>query len=173
MLGSGLPLPELLGVGLTMVFAAALIRGFTGFGFSIAAVPLLSLILPPAKAVPIVLVLQLLVSLNGFRGAVRICDWRSIRALAIGAVIGTPLGVWCLAHLPQAPVRLCIAGIVLGAVGVLSRGMRMAVAPTGVRMLPFGAVSGLFNGLAGMPGAAGDRLLSGVTDRYGVSPAHR
>ncbi len=28
----------------------------------------------------------------------------------------------------------------------------MAVAPTGGRMLPFGAVSGLFNGLAGMPG---------------------
>jgi uncharacterized membrane protein YfcA len=135
-----------------MVFAAALIRGFTGFGFSIAAVPLLSLILPPAQAVPIVLVLQLLVSLNGFRGAMRICDWRSLRALTIGAVIGTPVGVWCLAHLPQAPVRLCIAAIVLVAVAVLSRGMRMAVAPTGVRMFPFGAVSGLFNGLAGMPG---------------------
>ncbi len=152
MLGSGLPLPELLAVGMAMVFVAALIRGFTGFGFSIAAVPLLSLILPPAQAVPTVLVLQLLVSVNGFRGAMRICDWRSVRILAIGAVVGTPAGLWCLAHLPQAPVRLCIAAIVLVAVGVLGRGMRMAVAPTGARMLPFGAIAGLFNGLAGMPG---------------------
>ena len=34
------------------VFAASLLRGFTGFGFGIAAVPLLSLALPPTKAVP-------------------------------------------------------------------------------------------------------------------------
>ena len=35
-------------LGLLMVFLAGLIRGFTGFGFSIAAVPLLSLLYPPA-----------------------------------------------------------------------------------------------------------------------------
>jgi uncharacterized membrane protein YfcA len=54
-------------LGLVMVFAAGLIRGFTGFGLSIAAVPLLSLILLPAQAIPIVLLPQLLVSLSGLR----------------------------------------------------------------------------------------------------------
>ncbi|WP_158742934.1 sulfite exporter TauE/SafE family protein [Acidisphaera sp. L21] len=146
-----LPSPGLLALGLAFVFIAALIRGFTGFGFSIAAVPLLSLIVPPAQAVPIVLVLQLLVSVNGFVPAVRICDWRSVGWLALGAAVATPLGVWSLAHLPASPVRLCIAAIVLLAVLVLARGTRVGLV-AGRGILPFGIVSGLFNGLAGMPG---------------------
>ena len=51
------------------VFAASLLRGFTGFGFGIAAVPLLSLALPPTKAVPFVVVLQVIVGGVGLRQA--------------------------------------------------------------------------------------------------------
>lgn len=138
-------------LGLAMVFAAGLIRGFTGFGLSIAAVPLLSLILPPSQAIPIVLLLQLLVSLSGLRASLQICHWPAIRTLAIGAVIATPLGAWALARLPAAPVRIAIAAIVLGAVFVLARGVRFK-AGSGRLTLPFGLLSGLFNGLAGMPG---------------------
>jgi uncharacterized membrane protein YfcA len=138
-------------VGLAMVFLAGLIR-FTGFGFSIAAVPLLSLIMPPAQAVPVVLFLQLLVSLNGLPSAIRICDWRSIRILAAGAVIATPLSAMALARLPAAPVRFGIAAIVLVAVLVLSGGFRMKTEPPKRHTFPFGILSGLFNGLAGMPG---------------------
>ena len=36
------------------VFAAAVLRGFTGFGFGLAAVPLLSLTLSPTTVVPLV-----------------------------------------------------------------------------------------------------------------------
>ena len=44
------------------VFLAAILRGFTGFGFALAAVPLLSLTLPPARVVPIVVILQAIVA---------------------------------------------------------------------------------------------------------------
>jgi uncharacterized membrane protein YfcA len=142
----------LLCVGLAMVFVAGLIRGFTGFGFAIAAVPLLSLLLPPAQAVPIVLVMQVLVSLVGLREASRICDWHSVRLLTIGAAVATPLGVWGLAHLPSAPVRAAIAAIVLLSVAVLGRGVRLHRALGAGGVLAFGALAGLFNGLAGMPG---------------------
>jgi uncharacterized membrane protein YfcA len=142
----------LLCVGLAMVFVSGLIRGFTGFGFAIAAVPLLSLLLPPAQAVPIVLVMQFLVGLVGLRGAMRICDWRSVRLLVIGAVVATPLGVWGLAHLPSTPVRAAIAAIVLLSVAVLGRGARLRRAVGAGGVLSFGALAGLFNGLAGMPG---------------------
>ena len=36
-------------IALLGVFAASVLRGFTGFGFGLAAVPLLSLVLPPAQ----------------------------------------------------------------------------------------------------------------------------
>jgi uncharacterized membrane protein YfcA len=135
-----------------MVFLSGALRGFTGFGFSLAAVPLLSLIMPPARAVPIVLILQLLVSVAGLRGALRQCDWRSIRMLAIGAAVATPLGTWELAHMGAARVRFFIAAVVVCGAVALSRSFRLAVAPTGWRVLPFGLMSGLFNGLAGIPG---------------------
>jgi uncharacterized membrane protein YfcA len=147
-----MPTPLLLSIGLAMVFLAGLIRGFTGFGFLVAAVPMLSLIMPPAQAVPIALLLQLLVSLNGLRQAARICDWRSVRLLTVGAAFATPIGVLALAHLPASPVRLCIAAIVLLAVGVLGRGLRLKAPPGRRGIVSAGVLAGLFNGLAGMPG---------------------
>ncbi|MEA2739036.1 MAG: hypothetical protein QOH05_2343, partial [Acetobacteraceae bacterium] len=43
------------------VLAASVLRGFTGFGFGLAAVPLLSLALPPAEVVPLVVTLQVII----------------------------------------------------------------------------------------------------------------
>ena len=43
---------------LFVVFAAAVIRGFTGFGSALLWVPTLSLVLPPVAVVPVVLVLE-------------------------------------------------------------------------------------------------------------------
>ena len=140
------------GLGFAMVMLAGLMRGFTGFGFGLAAVPLLSLIMVPARAVPIVLLLQFCVSVAGLRDALRSCDWRSILLLALGAAVATPLGVWGLAMLPASPVRLAIALVVVAGAAVLAWGFRMAAAPRGWRVLPFGVVCGLFNGLAGIPG---------------------
>jgi hypothetical protein len=67
---------------LLSAFCAALLRGFTGFGFAIAAVPLLSLGLPPARVVPLAVLMQLLASLLDLRAAARITDWRSARQSA-------------------------------------------------------------------------------------------
>lgn len=151
LLAASPPWPVLL-AGAAMVFAAGTLRGYTGFGFSIAAVPLLSLLGTPATVVPIVLMLQLVVSANGIRAAARLSDRRSIGLLAGGALAATPVGLWALTELPDAVVRLTIAGTVSAAVLVLGLGLRPATAPSGPRVLLFGVASGLFNGVAGMPG---------------------
>lgn len=138
--------------GAASVFAAGVLRGFTGYGFAVAAVPLLSLIVRPTDAVPIVLVLQVFISANGLGDAVRTCDWRSIRVLGLAALATTPLGVIALTRLPDNIVRLCIAAIVALAVLVLGRGLdgrRFTIGPWAAL---FGGAAGLFNGLAAMPG---------------------
>ncbi|MFT8243191.1 TSUP family transporter [Roseomonas sp. BN140053] len=144
--------PALVALGLFMVFGAGLIRGFTGFGFALAAVPLLSLILPPAQAVPLVLVLQALVGLSGVRRALYLCDWRSLRLLLLGALLATPPGLWALTVLPAGLLRLLIAAAVLAAVGVLAGGLRLPGRARPWHALPFGVLAGLFNGTTGMPG---------------------
>src|SRR5512143_3723704 len=95
------------------VFAAALLRGFTGFGFGLAAVPLLSLALPPAQVVPFVVVLQVLVGVGGLRGTWRLCDWPAIRGLMPGMVLGLPIGIAVLTAFRANSVRLAIGGVIL------------------------------------------------------------
>ncbi len=149
---AGLPPTLLLVAAIGMVFVAGVLRGFTGFGFSLSAVPLLSLVMPPSQAVPIALILQFVVSLGGLRTATTLCDWRSVRWLALGAVIATPVGVWALMLLPPAPVRMVIAVLVASAVVVIARGVRMNLSSSPAPVIGFGLLSGIFNGLTGIPG---------------------
>lgn len=134
------------------VLFAGLLRGFTGFGFSMAAVPLISLVIAPAQAIPVAVLLQVVLSLAGLREAVRVADRRSVAWLAAGAAAGTPLGVAVLARLDAAEARAAIALLLLAAIGLLGRGFRFRrpLPPAGV--IGVGLVSGLANGLTGVPG---------------------
>lgn len=134
------------------VLAAAILRGFTGFGFGLAAVPLLSLALPPAQVVPLVVTLQVVIGLVGLRAAVTECDWRAVRMLAPGLLIGVPVGLLILTSLPANPVRLTI-GVLIGlSVWLIHRGMRLPPNPSRLLSLAVGAVGGVISGLASMGG---------------------
>lgn len=133
-------------------FIAALLRGFTGFGFSIAAVPLLSLVLPPARVVPLAVVLLVLASVGDLCAAARITDWRSLVWLSPGMVVGTPLGLWILTRMSANNARLTIGALILGSVVVLGRGLRLPAHPPKWMIGLVGVVSGVMNGVAAMSG---------------------
>jgi uncharacterized protein len=141
------PLIAILGV-----LAAALLRGFTGFGFGLAAVPLLSLALPPAKVVPFVVTLQAIVGVAGLRGAWRLCDWRAVRRLLPGLVVGIPLGLAILTSLPPNPVRLAIGLVIAASVWMLWQGVRLPPEPSRPVTILVGGLSGVMSGLASMGG---------------------
>ncbi len=54
---------------MVIVFAAGIVRGFAGFGFSALSVAGMSLLLPPAQVVPAVFVLEVVASLSLLREA--------------------------------------------------------------------------------------------------------
>lgn len=137
---------------LLSAFAAALLRGFTGFGFAIAAVPLLSLSLPPSRVVVLTVVLQVLASLADLRSAARATDWHALRWLSPGMVIGTPLGLVLLTHLSANSARLVIGGLILGSVVLLGCDVRLPPRPPNLAITAVGLASGLMNGLAAMSG---------------------
>lgn len=147
-----MPLTETLLIVLFGVFAAAILRGFTGFGFGLAAVPLLSLALPPAQVVPFVVVLQVVVGVAGLFGAWRSCDWRAVRYLLPGLICGIPIGISLLSLFPPNPVRLVIGIIIAASVLLLWRGARLPPRPSGVMSAGVGLVSGVISGLASMGG---------------------
>jgi uncharacterized membrane protein YfcA len=134
------------------VLAASVLRGFTGFGFGLAAVPLLSLALPPAKVVPFVVVLQAVVGLAGLPSAWHLTDWRAVRALSPGLVAGVPLGLLILIRVPANPVRLLIGLMIAGSVLLLWRGVRLPENPSKWATVLVGFVSGVMSGIASVGG---------------------
>jgi uncharacterized protein len=143
---------ETLFIAVVGVFAASLLRGFTGFGFGIAAVPLLSLALPPTKVVPFVVVLQVIVGGAGLRQAWSLCDWRAVGGLSPGLVLGLPIGLAVLTAFRPDQVRLAIGCVILGSVLVLWRGLRLPPRPSRAFIAAVGLVAGVMNGLASMGG---------------------
>jgi uncharacterized protein len=134
------------------VFAASLLRGFTGFGFGIAAVPLLSLALPPTKAVPFVVALQVVVGGVGLRQAWSLCDWRAVGGLSPGLVLGIPIGLAVLTTLRADTVRLAIGCLILASVLLLWRGLRLSRKPSRALAFAVGLVAGVMSGLSSMGG---------------------
>jgi len=141
-----------LAVAVIGVLAASVLRGFTGFGFGLAAVPLLSLALPPAKVVPFVVTLQAIVGLGGFRGAKRLCDWRAVLGLTPGLIVGIPIGLAVLTTFRPNRVRLVIGLLIAGSVVLLWRGVRLPPKPSRVVTLGVGTLSGAMSGLASVGG---------------------
>lgn len=145
-----MPVPLLIAV--IGVFAASVLRGFTGFGFGLAAVPLLSLALPPTQVVPFVTVLQVLVGLSGLRSAWPITDWRAVLGLGPGLLLGIPIGLAALTTVPPNGVRLAIGVLIAASVVVLWRRVSLPPRPSRLVTGAAGLVSGMMNGLASMGG---------------------
>lgn len=137
---------------LVIVFAAGILRGYTGFGFALAAVPMLALVIPPVMVVPLVLCLEIVASAQMLPGLWREVHFRSVGWLAIGSVLGIPLGLYVLAVLPSDVMRLVIALIVLFSLVAILTGGRLRGQPGSWATIVVGAFSGLLNGAAAMGG---------------------
>jgi uncharacterized membrane protein YfcA len=134
------------------IFAAAVVRGYSGFGFSLLAVTSLSLLLPPAQIVPSIFIMEVAASLHLLPGVWRDIHWRALLWLAVGALVGTPVGVYALAHVPPAPLTVALAAFVLIAAILLARGYALKSLPGPAVTFATGTASGLFNGSFGIGG---------------------
>jgi uncharacterized membrane protein YfcA len=134
------------------VFGAAVVRGYSGFGFSLLSITALSLLLPPAQIVPSIFMMEVAASLHLLPGVWRDIHWRALLWLALGCFLATPLGVWALASLPAAPMTLALAVFVLVAAILLAQGYALKTMPGPALTFAAGAASGLCNGGFGIGG---------------------
>ena len=134
------------------VVFASLLRGFTGFGFALAAVPLASLVLPPRPVVTAALLMQAAIGLRDCVAERRLADQGAVLRLTIGAIGGTPIGLWALTALPSPAVRLALGTLVALAVAVTWRPLPSRRAPAAGWAIGTGFCSGICNGLAAMAG---------------------
>jgi uncharacterized membrane protein YfcA len=134
------------------IFVAGFLRGFTGFGFAVVAVPLASLAVPPSLAVMTTLIVQAAIGARDCVLERKRADWSAVWRLVLGSLVGTPVGVLLLRHLPVPWVRLGLGLLVLGAAAVSWRPVRRRERVAKAWGLVAGVFSGVANGLAAMSG---------------------
>ena len=152
--------PATLAYSLCVVFAAGIVRGFAGFGFSAITVAGMSLVISPALVVPAIFMLEILASLSQLRGIARDVDLPWLGWLMLGNLICIPIGVALLAWLPETPLRLLIGVLLMAAALLLRGGAHVALEPTRGLRLAAGLASGFINGVAAIGGIAVAVLLS-------------
>ena len=134
------------------VFVAGIIRGYSGFGFAMVAVTSISLVLPPAHVVPLVLILEVLASIRLVPLVWKDIDWYSLRWLLAGSLLATPFGAYLLANIPAMPMRISISLLVLVGAILLMRGWAWKQMPGRSLILTTGVACGLLNGAAAIGG---------------------
>lgn len=143
--------PGFVWVALGMI-VAGVVRGLVGFGAAMILVPILSAVMNPTVAVPLLTVVDGLVTLPLFVAATRECRWREIVPLTIAAVAALPVGIAVLVHVPTETLRLGISITILLLVGILASGWRYRGSPSLPITLGVGAASGALGGSTGMIG---------------------
>ncbi|MDE2446383.1 MAG: sulfite exporter TauE/SafE family protein [Alphaproteobacteria bacterium] len=135
-----------------IIFLAAIVRGFSGFGFSLLSITALSLIYAPAEIVPSIFMLELAASINLLPSIWKDIHWKSLGPLTLGCLVATPIGVWFLANIPAAPMQMALAIFVLAATALLAKGFALKSMPGTLASTAAGAASGLSNGAFGIGG---------------------
>lgn len=141
-------------VGLLLLTAliAGCARGFSGFGGALIFVPTASAVVEPRLAVPLLLIVDLVLTPGLVPNAWRKADRPNVGMMAAGAMIGVPLGTYLLTHLDGVTIRWAIAAIVVVLLALLMSGWRYHGRPHASLTLGVGLTSGLFSGAAQVGG---------------------
>ena len=144
-------------------FGSALLYALSGFGFAVLAAPLFLLFLDPARAIQLVIIISTVLSIVVLRGLLpAIAPWLLLR-LALGSLVGLPLGLIAFRYADPILVRAAAGAMIFGFAILMAVSRRRSGQPgqwthwTAFAMSPgldlaAGAVSGIASALVGQPG---------------------
>ncbi len=138
-------------IGAAFLFST-FVQGFTSFGFSLVAIPLLSLFLDAKLIIIITVTYSLVINTMVFRKYYKDARLLKILPLLISAIIFTFVGISYLNTIDDHLLKLVI-GILLVIVGIINNlGIRFDLKKPEKYYFPVGAVSGVLNGIGGISG---------------------
>jgi len=137
-----------------VVFIASIIRGFNGFGFSATCISGFSFILPAIEIVPIILALEVIISIFMVPYVWNKIDWNFVFKLLIGITIGSPIGLYLLKYLSSDVTHISVCVLVILFSFLLMKGYENKKIDNSYTKMFTGIISGTLNGLTtlgGMP----------------------
>lgn len=135
-----------------VVFAAGVIRGFSGFALSALTIAGLVNVLPPLALIPVCFVLEASASVVAVRGGLRDADRGIVLGLLVGGFVGLPIGLAATRAIDADLSRFVALALLL--VLALMQLLRLAPAWLATRSGLFGTgiVAGVATGLASIGG---------------------
>ena len=137
---------------LFIVFIASIIRGFNGFGFSATCISGFSFIIPAIKIVPIILILEVFISIFMIPYVWNKIDWNFVFKLLIGIAIGSPIGLYLLKYLSPETTHLYVCLIIIFFSILLMKGYVNKKINNSQSKIFTGIISGTLNGLTALGG---------------------
>ena len=137
-----------------VVVAAYTLRGATGFGAGVVAIPLLVLVLPLRAVIPVITTLGIVASFGQTVREFRHVEWRGVRGLLLPTVAGAAVGLWLFKALHPELLRSALAlFIIVYALWTLAPRKAVLHAPR-AWLAPLAGIGGgllstLFGGMAG------------------------
>src|SRR5215469_9724028 len=144
-------------------FGSALLYAISGFGFAVLAVPLFLLFLDPAPAIELVIIISTVLSIIVLRGLLPAIAPSLLLRLALGSLVGLPLGLVAFRYADPILVRAAAGALIFGFAILMAISRRRSRQPeqgkhrTAFAMSPrldlaVGAVSGIAAALVGQAG---------------------
>ena len=130
---------------------AGLMRGFAGFGSALTIAPVLALAVGPRTAIPAILIVMLVTSIQLVPKAWNNANWSTVIPLSVGGAIGIPIGAWLLVVVDQELIRRSISLTVIFFAVLMFVGWRYKGS---VKPLFAGGVGGFISGAAAAGGPA-------------------
>ena len=135
---------------------AAIVRGYTGFGFSAIVLSAAALVTNPLPLIPVLFMAEIAMTTLQLRAVRDHADWRRALALLGGAALILPLAFGAMLALPADLVRLTVS-LVIGAMALLLLTGWTLTRPLGpAGHVGVGVIAGAANaaGVGGLPVAA-------------------
>ncbi|NLD64179.1 MAG: sulfite exporter TauE/SafE family protein [Bacteroidales bacterium] len=135
-----------------IIFIASIVRGFTGFGLALVAVPLIQFFIPVSDTAVFIAMINAIFSILYFRRSREIVRGQPLGRMAVWTGAGVAAGTLILKYVNPAYIQLTWGVLIIFIVMALARGMNFGIKTDTSAM----TLSGIFGGvLAGATGITG------------------
>jgi len=145
-----------------IIYLASVIRGFTGFGLALVAVPLIQFIMPVSDTAVFIAIINMIFSILYFRRSREIVKDQPLGRMALWTGIGVGAGTLVLKFINPAYIQLAWGLLIIFIVTVLARGVSFSIKSDASAMTLSGLFGGLLAGATGITGPPVAIILSAM-----------
>ena len=145
-----------------IIFIASVVRGFTGFGLALVAVPLIQFFMPVTDTAVFIAMINVIFSLLYFRKSKEIVKDQPLGAMALWTGIGVAAGTVILKFVNPAYIQLIWGVLIIFIVISLVRGLNLNIRSERTALTLSGIFGGILAGATGITGPPVAIILSSM-----------